>query len=106
MTKEEKKCKQQWERHCAEVILRTLLHEESHNTCDSGKEAAHGGDDSNNEVSALPVGKLSETTFMLKDHSLGCYLIAIWQLLKQALFHKDGEHFILVGYQSPVTSAE
>ncbi|MBE6331670.1 MAG: hypothetical protein E7070_05140 [Bacteroidales bacterium] len=107
MTKEEKNVKQQWARHCTCLILHTLLIAEREETRNGSDETAHGGCPGKEEVAPFPAGSLSKATFMLKDYSFASYLIAVWRLFKIALFHKGGEHFILVGYQSPpVTAAE
>lgn len=93
MTKDEKRYKQEWERYLALVNLTAKVGRDLEN---DGENAGDGSDD----------GACSEQTLLLKDFlesasvyyypSFVGYVVAAWNLLKQAFCNKKRKNLLLI----------
>ena len=104
MTKKEKeeykKQIKKWELHTIYITFMHLLDNERQNTCNGSHDTTDGTNQDKCTGDALPTQTPLEPSFVYQDAATAGYLKAMWQLLKQAFFHKKGVHFFLIGYRS------
>lgn len=92
----------EWQLHCltqrlVQIIDSSEVHQQTNNAGNSGNHTADGGHTHPHTVSVLTPKVTAETAMVYLEPSFKSYAMAIARLFKQALFHKKGEHFILIG---------
>lgn len=98
MDKKDNELLKKWERHTAFIRLDALIEAERKDTCKGCDNAAYCSHYRNGTVVPLPAPYGCKASFVSKHESFGGYLVAVFVLLKQAFFHKNRKHIILVGY--------
>ena len=101
MKKKLKKNIELWQLHTFNILLPFLIEQYADDGGDCGNNTADGSNNSPNVRHASTSGSCLQTSFVDDDTTTAGYLVAIWHLLKQALFHKKGVHFFLVGWRNP-----
>lgn len=89
-----------WQLHTFAITFNELLKQERQYARYGCHNTADGTNQYKNTRNTLAAKPALETTFVHKDTATAGYLKAICQLLKQALFHKKGVHFFLIGYRA------
>ena len=96
MTKKEKENIKKWQLWCIALTVNDLLRQNGYNSCNGSNNATGSGNDST-DVHHPGTTKLAlESTLVNYNPSFMGYAIAIMRLVKQAFFHKKGEHFVLI----------
>lgn len=98
MTKKEKHNLKCWALWLICMTTRQLLAREVEaQAADNGSDnTSPGGNVSPKPIKAGTPKLRFESTLVYYQPTFKCYLIAIARLFKQALFHKKGEHFVLI----------
>lgn len=85
-----------WGLWCIALTVNDLLRQESYDTRNGCNHSADSGNDGT-DVHEPGTTKLTlEATLVDYNPSFMGYVIAIMRLIKQAFFHKKGEHFVLI----------
>lgn len=84
-----------WALHCLAVRLVQIV--DASGADKQTHDAQDGSHECPDEDAALATPVTAETATVYLDPTFKSYLMAIGRLLKQALLHKKGEHFILIG---------
>lgn len=99
MTEKNKKLRK-WQLHTFAITFRQLLEQEGKNTSNGSDNTADGTNQNKQTRPTLTEKPTPETAFVYEDTTTAGYMKAIFQLLKQAFFHKKGVHFFLIGYRA------
>ena len=100
MKKNKQKKIRKWQLYTFAITFNELLKQQRQKTGHSSNNTADGTNQHKQTREPLTEKPLLETTFVYEDTTTAGYLKAICQLLKQALFHKKGVHFFLIGYRA------
>ena len=98
MTKKEQENIKTWQIYTLSIRVQGWLSQQRHNAGNGGNNAADGTDVRTEPHKTLTPDTASIPATVDEDTAPMGYLKAIAGLLKQALFHKKGEHFVLVRY--------
>lgn len=96
MKKKERENLKLWHLKAIQIRIEQLLKKQRDNACGGGNDAAnsrHNGADKDTSLTPMP---LLETSTVYYNPSFSGYLIAIASLIKQALFNKEREHFVVI----------
>ena len=99
MTKKDKLNLKKWQLHTFAITFNELLKQERQKTGHGSNNTADGTNQDKQTGNARSTEPTLETTFVYEDTTTAGYLKAIFQLLKEALFHKKSVHFFLIGYR-------
>lgn len=96
MEKKERENLKLW--HLKAILMRIeqLLNEQRHNAGNCGDYATHSCNNGTDKDTSLTPVLLLESSTVYYNPSFSGYLIAIAGLIKQALFHKEREHFVVI----------
>lgn len=100
MTKKEQENIKTWKLYTLSVRVQDWLSQQGHNTGNGSNDTTHSTNVGTDPHQTLTPNTRSIPTAMYDDAAPMGYLKAIARLLKQAFFHKKGEHFILIRYLS------
>ena len=91
---------QQLRINCALLTCRWLCQDNCKNTCNCCNDAANRRKPHQKRGKSFLTPNRLVPTFAAEDTPSGGYIEAIVALIKHAIFHKEGEHFIFITYNS------
>jgi len=103
----DRKSKNVYENYLEQLSIRCALltcHWLSEDNCKNARKRSDGAANNrkpqDGRVPSLLAPRRLVPTAAAQDTPSGGYVVAIVRLIKHALFHKEGEHFVLVMYKS------